>query len=760
MAYKFQSGKAVLSGAVDQEGTITLYNASGDEKGKFTNAGVVSGSGAGQFASLTLDSTAVTSTAAELNYVDIASLGTGAASKALVFDANGNFDGATNQLILTASAVSSSQLELALNAFSINGTAVSSTAAELNLVDGSTAGTIVNSKAVVYGSSGEVNATTLQIAGSSITATAAELNYNDIAALGTGAVSKAVVFDADGQFDGATAGLIFSASAVSGTVVNVPFSGLEINGVAVSSTAAELNLIDGSSAGTIVNSKAVVYGSSGEVNATTLQIAGSSITATAAEVNYNDIASLGTGAVSKALVFDADGQFDGATNGLILSASIVSGTVVHVPYSGLKINGTAVSSTAAELNILDGVTATAAELNYNDIASLGTGAVSKAVVFDADGQFDGVTNGLIFSASVMSASNFYGNGSGITNISAGNISAAGSDKQIQFNQNGDFAGDAGLTFDGSGSILVSGSSSGKQQSQIILGTSSGKLGYLQVGDDDGYILEIGSNGGGLDLSGSEGVTAFTAEGTNFAVVSSFTTTGLTLSDFDDNQVVKLGHDGSLSGSAGLMIQSININEAGSISSAGAATFSNLNLGSGGITNAGSIAGATSVVAQTLSASSTLQVGGAVTMASLGNATVALTDDLMIIDDGASGAIKTTSLAAYATAIAGAGLTATAGVLSVDARATPQEIGDANGTLKEGMNFATGSISAGRTWTLPASPDEGDVVSVKAPANAATYNITVARAGSQTIDGETSLIIESNYGAVDLVYVATNVWSVK
>ena len=56
---------------------------------------------------------------------------------------------------------------------------VTSTASELNLVDGSSAGTIVNSKAVIYGSSGEVNATTLQIAGTSITATAAELNHVD-----------------------------------------------------------------------------------------------------------------------------------------------------------------------------------------------------------------------------------------------------------------------------------------------------------------------------------------------------------------------------------------------------------------------------------------------------------------------------------------------------------------------------------------------------------------------------------------------------
>jgi len=56
---------------------------------------------------------------------------------------------------------------------------VTSTATELNLTDGSSGGTIVNSKAVIYGSSGEVNATTLQIAGTSITATAAELNYVD-----------------------------------------------------------------------------------------------------------------------------------------------------------------------------------------------------------------------------------------------------------------------------------------------------------------------------------------------------------------------------------------------------------------------------------------------------------------------------------------------------------------------------------------------------------------------------------------------------
>ena len=80
----------------------------------------------------------------------------------------------------------------------INSTAVTSTPAELNLVDGSSAGTIVNSKAVVYGASGEVNATTLQIGGTSITATAAELNYLDITTLGLTEASKAATADANG----------------------------------------------------------------------------------------------------------------------------------------------------------------------------------------------------------------------------------------------------------------------------------------------------------------------------------------------------------------------------------------------------------------------------------------------------------------------------------------------------------------------------------------------------------------------------------
>jgi hypothetical protein len=46
----------------------------------------------------------------------------------------------------------------------------------------------------------------------------------------------------------------------------------KIDGTAVTSTAAELNLLDGSVANTVVDNKAVIYGTSGAVTITTAQI--------------------------------------------------------------------------------------------------------------------------------------------------------------------------------------------------------------------------------------------------------------------------------------------------------------------------------------------------------------------------------------------------------------------------------------------------------------------------------------------------------
>ncbi len=51
------------------------------------------------------------------------------------------------------------------------------------------------------------------------------------------------------------------------------------------------------------------------------------------------------------------------------------------------LGGIAETLTSGELDILDGVTANATELNYLDIASLGTGAASKAVALDGSGNY-------------------------------------------------------------------------------------------------------------------------------------------------------------------------------------------------------------------------------------------------------------------------------------------------------------------------------------------------------------------------------------
>ena len=65
-------------------------------------------------------------------------------------------------------------------------------------------------------------------------------------------------------------------------------------------------------------------------------------------------------------------------------ARIEDNATFNIVTDKLAINGTAVTSTAAELNILDGVTATATELNYSDLATLGTSAASKVLSADAN----------------------------------------------------------------------------------------------------------------------------------------------------------------------------------------------------------------------------------------------------------------------------------------------------------------------------------------------------------------------------------------
>ena len=131
------------------------------------------------------------------------------------------------------------------------------------------------------------------------------------------------------------------------------------------------------------------------------------------------------------------------------------------------------------------------------------------------------------------------------------------------------------------------------------------------------------------------------------------------------------------------------------------------------------------------------------------------DSIGIIDANSSNESKKESIVDFVDAIAGGGLTATAGVLSTQAGSV-RVIDDGN-TLSEGYNYYTGS--AAKSVNLPAAPSVGDVVVIKAGNLGAGNALTVSRQGSHTIDGLTSVALESDYAAASFVYLVNNNWGI-
>jgi hypothetical protein len=74
-----------------------------------------------------------------------------------------------------------------------------------------------------------------------------------------------------------------------------------------------------------------------------------------------------------------------ADSDLLTMGNAILTVAGEVSMTTLDIGGTNVSSTAAELNKLDGATVVTAEINYSDLATLGTTAASKVFTADANG---------------------------------------------------------------------------------------------------------------------------------------------------------------------------------------------------------------------------------------------------------------------------------------------------------------------------------------------------------------------------------------
>ena len=233
---------------------------------------------------------------------------------------------------------------------------------------------------------------------------------------------------------------------------NVDISGsLTLGGTAITSTAAELNILDG-------------------------------VTATAAELNILD------GVTSTAAELNI---LDGVTS-TAAELNILDG----------------VTSTAAELNILDGVTATAAELNLLDGSTAGTVVASKAVVVDSNKDLTGLRNLTIAGDLTISGDDLTmaTNTAGHLLIADGtnyNPTAVGDLSEISTVANDDVL----LAVDTSGgglkkitrSTLIAGISAGTEISNVVEDTSP------QLGGD----LDV--NGNGL-VSTSNGNIALTPNG--------------------------------------------------------------------------------------------------------------------------------------------------------------------------------------------------------------------------------------------------------
>jgi len=206
----------------------------------------------------------------------------------------------------------------------------------------------------------------------------------------------------------------------------------------------------------------------------------------------------------------------------------------------------------------------------------------------------------------------------------------------------------------------------------------------------------------------------------------------------------------LSGSGIATLFGLNVAQSLTVSAAGLLTTP------AGIVSSGLISGSTVDVGADLSVDGHTLLQGDIALSGAVDHTVVLANDSILFVDDATGKVRKDTFVDYAALLAGAGISANNGQLSVQGNTVTQ--GTDGGTLAEGYNFFTGTVNA--TTNLPAAPSVGDVVTIKAGNTTAGQNITVNAQGSHLIDGDaTNIHLESPFAAVTLVYVVANDWRI-
>ena len=342
------------------------------------------------------------------------------------------------------------------NKLAIGGTAITSTAAELNLVDGITAGTVSASLAVIVDSNKDItgfrNLTTtgnavvggdLTISGDDLTMatnTAGHLliadgtNFNPIAVTDLSAISTIAADDTFLAVDTSGGGLkkVARSVVVAGLATSAALTEI------VQDTSPQLGgNLDTNSHNILIddahfiadensNEQIIFQTTSSAVNQFDVTNAatgsGPQLSATGGDSNIDlNILAKGTGHVTVvgntnagAIQFNCESNSHGqivkaqphsaaVTNVMLLPAgadstlvSLVStDTLTNKTLTSPKINeDVAVTSTASELNILDGATVVVGEINALDIGStaVGTAVASKAVILDSNKDYTGIRN--------------------------------------------------------------------------------------------------------------------------------------------------------------------------------------------------------------------------------------------------------------------------------------------------------------------------------------------------------------------------------
>jgi hypothetical protein len=366
---------------------------------------------------LTVNGTLVTASATELNYTDITSAGTAQASKALVVDINKDIGGIRD--LTTTGNVNISNHDGSTTGLELSGTLITALASDINKLSTITEGTVTASKVLIVDSnkdlasirnltsSGDLNlsnhdgsTTGLKLAGTLVTSSASEINKLTGVTPGTAAAGKAIVLDGSLDIVG---------------INNIETNNLTVNGTLVTATAIELNYTDITTAGTVQASKAVIVDINKDVagfrnlttegniniynyNGTTIGLKLAGNLVTSSAAEINTLAGVTTGTVTASKALVVDSNKDlSALNNLDIDSNL---NIVNHDGSttGLELAGTLVTSTASEINTLAGVTA-------------GTVTASKALVVDSNRDLASVRN--LTSSGSIDISNYNGTTTGL-----------------------------------------------------------------------------------------------------------------------------------------------------------------------------------------------------------------------------------------------------------------------------------------------------------------------------------------------------------